>query len=73
MSDAWLIKNLDGSHIMGVHYPIRDGGPKEMKTHTCKRCGHSWYPRRPELPVKCPKCQNPYWNKERIKKENPAK
>lgn len=30
----------------------------------CKRCGHSWYPRQPEVRI-CPKCKSPYWDKER--------
>jgi len=28
----------------------------------CKRCGHIWYPRKPEPPVQCPKCRSPYWD-----------
>ena len=31
----------------------------------CKRCGHIWIPRTPELPLVCPKCKSPYWNRER--------
>ena len=31
----------------------------------CKRCGHTWHPRHEEMPVRCPKCGNPYWNKEK--------
>jgi len=32
----------------------------------CKRCGHSWKPRKPisEIVI-CPKCRSPYWNKPR--------
>jgi hypothetical protein len=33
----------------------------------CKRCGHSWVPRRVNLPKVCPKCKSPYWNKDRKK------
>ena len=29
------------------------------------RCGHKWIPRAFELPERCPKCNSPYWNKER--------
>lgn len=36
-----------------------------MKQHTCKRCGHSWYPRGPTRPKNCPKCNSPYWDKEK--------
>lgn len=33
----------------------------------CKRCGHKWFPRAEKLPVACPKCKSPYWNKSRKK------
>ena len=45
----------------------------EVKMLACKRCGYKWIPRKPELPVTCPKCRSPYWNYDRIyklKKEN---
>src|SRR5678816_387653 len=28
----------------------------------CLRCGHSWFPRRPERPTLCPKCGNAKWD-----------
>jgi hypothetical protein len=31
---------------------------------TCKRCGHSWSPRRAEV-RKCPKCNSSWWDKEK--------
>lgn len=31
---------------------------------TCKRCGATWRQRKKEPPKKCPKCQNPNWNRE---------
>ena len=34
-------------------------------TLECKRCQHTWLPRRNNLPKVCPKCKSPYWNKER--------
>ena len=34
----------------------------------CKRCGHKWIPRTPDYPKVCPKCNSPYWNKDRIRK-----
>ena len=34
----------------------------------CKRCKHTWFPRSLKKPKVCPKCNSPYWNKERIKK-----
>ena len=36
----------------------------------CKRCGHQWIPRSEKEPKVCPKCNSPYWNKER---QNPTK
>ncbi len=39
-----------------------------MKTEVqgiyCRRCGHSWYPRSPEVRT-CPKCKSVYWDRER--------
>ena len=35
----------------------------------CKRCGHKWIPRKPEVML-CPKCKSPYWNIEKKKKQN---
>lgn len=33
---------------------------------TCLRCGLSWYPRKPGVPVVCGKCGSPYWNRPRM-------
>ena len=27
----------------------------------CKRCGHTWTPRKEEVRI-CPKCKSPYWD-----------
>jgi len=32
---------------------------------TCLRCGRKWFPRNPDTPKHCPKCNSPYWNKPR--------
>ena len=32
---------------------------------SCTRCGHNWYPRSEKLPVHCPKCKSPYWDRPR--------
>lgn len=32
---------------------------------TCKRCNHVWVSRVEHEPVRCPKCQSPYWARER--------
>lgn len=42
-----------------------------MQKLKCTRCGHGWYPRTPESPKKCPKCNSPYWNTPR-RTSNPA-
>ncbi len=36
-----------------------------MEKLKCKRCYHVWVRRVEHLPLKCPKCNSPYWNKER--------
>jgi len=38
---------------------------KEIKMYECKceRCGHAWITRTEEVPVVCPKCKSPYWDK----------
>jgi predicted Zn-ribbon and HTH transcriptional regulator len=33
----------------------------------CNRCKHEWYPRSESIPLECPKCKSPYWNKPRIR------
>ena len=52
------------------------GGDEQMvvekiipKTYVCERCGHEWFPRAPELPKVCPKCNSPYWDKPRKNQE----
>jgi len=42
----------------------------KIKGYKCERCGHEWSPRKKEspIPVVCPKCKSPYWNKPRIRK-----
>jgi len=41
----------------------------ELLALKCKRCNGEWYPRKPQLPKVCPKCNSPYWNRERKKKK----
>jgi len=31
-------------------------------TLTCYRCGHSWHPRGPRKPLKCPQCCSTLWD-----------
>jgi DNA-directed RNA polymerase subunit RPC12/RpoP len=34
--------------------------------YKCERCGHQWIPRiKKDIPIICPKCKSPYWNRER--------
>jgi len=35
----------------------------QVKRHTCYRCGYKWIPRSEEMPVGCPRCKSPYWNR----------
>jgi len=44
--------------------------PEEVRLprFTCKRCNHTWLPRKNAIPTICPKCKSPYWSKDKIKK-----
>lgn len=37
----------------------------EIPTLACKRCQHTWHPRRAEKPLRCPGCGTPYWDRPR--------
>jgi len=39
-----------------------------IKGYKCERCGREWTPRQEGIPMVCPKCKSPYWNKPRIRK-----
>lgn len=41
--------------------------PRIVRELECKRCGHKWLPRKPEIPLCCPnaKCRSRYWNRPR--------
>ncbi len=45
---------------------------KEIKVYECQceRCQHKWITRSEELPIVCPNCKSPYWNKPKNKKIN---
>jgi predicted Zn-ribbon and HTH transcriptional regulator len=32
----------------------------------CNLCGHEWYPRLPEKPLRCASCKSPYWDRPSI-------
>lgn len=38
---------------------------KEIKVYECKceRCKHEWITRSEDVPVVCPFCKSPYWDK----------
>lgn len=33
----------------------------------CERCSHAWNTRKEQLPIVCPSCKSPYWNKPKRK------
>jgi len=37
----------------------------EVMVENCIRCSNEWIPRKAN-PKNCPKCNSPYWNKERV-------
>lgn len=47
----------------------------KLDGYRCERCEHEWLPRAgktygKELPLVCPKCKSPYWNKPRQAKSS---
>jgi rubrerythrin len=42
--------------------------PKPRWQSSCKRCGYTWMRRAYKLPIQCPKCKSPYWNRKRVKR-----
>ena len=41
-----------------------------LKGYRCERCDHTWVPREEDVPLVCPKCKSPYWNKPRKLKKS---
>jgi len=41
----------------------------KLPTYSCKRCGHSWYPRKDRIPTICPKCKSRLWYEKRGEKK----
>ena len=39
----------------------------KLPKYKCIRCKHKWIPRKETVPIICPKCKSPYWNKPRKK------
>jgi len=44
-----------------------------LPSWTCKRCGHSWFPRIATKPKQCPSCRSPYWDTPRKKPKKEPK
>ena len=55
------------SKVFKGYITIRTMANKEIKVYECQceRCKHIWITRSEELPVVCPNCKSPYWNKPR--------
>ena len=53
------------SKVFKVRKPILSMAKKEIKMYECQceRCKHTWITRTEEIPVVCPRCKSPYWNK----------
>lgn len=32
-----------------------------IKPYICRHCGHSWYPRKLNKPLRCGQCRRAYW------------
>jgi len=45
--------------------------PAAIMRAVCNRCGYDWYPKTPDAPKRCPKCESPYWNRPRVRKDWP--
>ena len=59
-----LILACHDCHIQVLH---KGAWNRKAEAYHCNRCGHSWYPKQPEIRI-CPKCKSPYWDKPRGRK-----
>ncbi len=41
----------------------------KVKIFICKRCDHDWASRL-DKPMICPKCKSPYWDKDKIVRDD---
>ncbi len=41
----------------------------DIPTLKCLRCNppHEWHPRSNRMPLRCPKCGSPYWNRPKVR------
>jgi hypothetical protein len=69
------ISSLAGIRFTGIDIIASSGynWAMSIELQKCLRCGYEWYPRTPQLPKKCPRCHNPYWNKPKVKQSGPRK
>jgi len=58
-----MAKTLDEAEL--IYQDETGNNQLDIKQLTCLRCGHTWWPNRPERPTRCPKCKTPYWDKPR--------
>ena len=72
--DSYIDTDYNAEHfddeVNGCETMFEKGTDKWLQPLTalnCKRCDYKWYPRTVKEPKNCPKCNSPYWNKERIK------
>lgn len=38
--------------------------------YECYRCSHQWIPQNKKITKNCPKCNSPYWDRQRKNKNN---
>lgn len=64
-------RNAGWSHVRGLGWVCEEcaGETSKLEICQCLRCSHSWASRRKNretsLPVRCPGCGSPYWNRPR--------
>jgi len=63
----------NGAVKSGVTITIYDNVPNHnpITTPRCKRCGHTWTPRKTEVKM-CPRCKSYYWNVAKNTQPNPG-
>lgn len=67
VSDLAVVSEHQGRRVLRT---LTDGDRKiyiVTDLLNCTRCGHVWTPRVKDRPKFCPKCNSPYWDKERQK------
>jgi len=75
--EVWIDKEKENIYFLrdenGVgawhcgHLPITDYRILKIKPYydlKCKRCAHEWLRKGDKIPLTCPGCKSPYWEKE---------